>query len=175
MPKAGGARCGSCVCRGTISNQNFWLELTNSQAIRRVHHGESISVLFQYDWAPCSLLWICVPPSGVGQVHMGSDIWKSVCLRTHKSCLTKCWREYIWLGWMDGFFVSIDIYISKTLQWFHLSTISLVDIFVTRGYCSRPRLLQAYHSKTVGSRSFFHPALQNIWLYSLINNGYWSP
>lgn len=27
----------------------LWLELTNIQAIRRVHHGESISVLFQYD------------------------------------------------------------------------------------------------------------------------------
>ncbi len=26
-----------------------WLELMNVQAIRRVHHGESISVLFQYD------------------------------------------------------------------------------------------------------------------------------
>ena len=27
----------------------LWLELMNFQAIRRVHHGESISVLFQYD------------------------------------------------------------------------------------------------------------------------------
>jgi hypothetical protein len=53
MPQAGGVGGWTRLFRGMICEPESYplpgVPLDTFQAIRRVHHGESISVLFQYD------------------------------------------------------------------------------------------------------------------------------
>ena len=110
MPEARSARCGPCLCRGSMFIHGIMAEANegpgNSESSPWGEHQRAFPI------------WLRTMrgsnESAPGHKRLEDFIisyhrrrWKSVCLFIHESCLTKCWREHIWLDRFKGGLLSV--------------------------------------------------------------------